>query len=466
MTTSATGTGTRRSTARDSGTPRCYGIGAIRGSLVGIDDLDRRIVALAFPALGALLAEPLYNLTDSAIVGHLGRAPLGALAIAVGVLDVAWWAAAFIEMATVTLVAQLWAVSDTEGARRGVGAAYVMSVVVGAFCAVLILALASPLTTALGGKGLVARDAVTYLRISAIGIIPLVATFAGTGHLTGLGNTKRPFAIVLVANGINIALELVLVYVVHLGIAGSAWGTVAAQFAGAGLFLASSLRSEVRPSRPRGGDLARLARDGVPLTIRTVALGLAFLYSTAVAARLGGAILAGHQIALQIWLLLALALDALAVPAQVFVSRAMGAGDSAKAVEVGRRTLRLGLLVGVLLGMTTIAVSGVLPAAFTEDPGVRHQATLALIVCGCQQPVAALAFVLDGLLLGASQYRILRTAMLVALVCFVPVAAGVLRFRFHGIVGVWLALTCWLLVRTGVLLHRWLTRAWDTKSAG
>jgi putative MATE family efflux protein len=433
----------------------------IRGSLVRIDDLDRRIVALALPALGALLVEPLYNLTDSGIVGHLGRAPLGALAIAGGALAVVWWTAAFIEMSTVTLVAQRQAAHDTDGARRGVGAAYFVSLAVGAFVAALILVLASPLTALLGGKGLVARDAVTYLRISAVGMVPLVSTFAGTGHLIGLGNTKRPFAIALVSNGINIALEILLVYVVHLGIAGSAWGTVAAQFASAALFLASSLRAPVRPARPLRGDVARLARDGVPLTIRTVALGVALLSTTAVAARLGEAILAGHQIALQIWLLLALTLDALAVPAQVFVGQAVGSGDSSTAARVGRRALRLGLYAGVGLGIATVAVAGVLPAVFTNDPVVRHEATLALIVCGCQQPVAALAFVLDGLLLGASDFGILRTAMLVALAGFAPVAAIVLRLHWLGIVGLWLALTCWLVVRTAVLLHRWVSRAWE-----
>jgi putative MATE family efflux protein len=199
----------------------------------------------------------------------------------------------------------------------------------------------------------------------------------------------------------------------------------------------------------------------VPLTIRTVALSVAQLSSTAVAARLGEAILAGHQIALQIWLLLALTVDALAVPAQVFVGQAIGTGDRLRAIEVGRRTLRLGLGVGVALGIATVAASGVLPAIFTEDPGVRHVATLALILCGIQQPVAAVAFVLDGLLLGASDFRILRTAMLLALAGFVPVAAIVLRFRWLGIVGVWSALTFWLLVRTAVLLHRWVRGGWE-----
>lgn len=423
--------------------------------------LDRRIIALALPALGALLVEPLYNLTDSAIVGHLGRAPLGALAVAGGALTVVWWTAAFIEMATVTVVAQRRGAGDTETARRDVGAAYVLSIALGVAAAVFVVGLAVPISDVLGARGLVARDAVLYLRISAIGMVPLVASFAGTGHLNGLGNTRRPFEIALVANGINIALEVVLVYVVHLGIAGSAWGTVAAQIAAAALFAASSLTAPLRPSRPRAADLARMARDGVPLTIRTVALGLALLSSTAVAARLGGAVLAGHQIALQIWLLLALALDALAVPAQVFVGEAVGAGDRSQAVAVGRRTLWLGLLVGTALGLLTIGLAGILPAVFSSDGGVRHEATLALLLCGAQQPIAALAFVLDGLLLGAADYRTLRAAMLVALCGFVPLAAVTLRVHSLGIVGVWLALTCWLIVRTAVLLRRWTSRRWQ-----
>ena len=423
-----------------------------------LDSLDRRIIGLAFPALGALLVEPLYNLTDSAIVGHLGRAPLGALALAGGALTVIWWTTAFIEMATVTLVAQRRGASDAEGATRDIGAAYALSVLLGVAAAVLIFTLASPLASLLGGRGLVRAGAITYLRISALGMVPLVASFAGTGHLNGMGNTKRPFAIAAVSNGLNVALEIVLVYVVHLGIAGSAWGTVAAQFVAAALFVASSVRAPIRPKRPRLSDLARLARDGVPLTIRTAALGLAIVGSTAVAARLGTAELGGQQIALQIWLLLALALDSLAIPAQVIVGEAVGAGDRAKQQLVGRRTLRFGILAGVVLGVITIITAGIIPEVFTADGGVKHEGTLALIICGVQQPVAAIAFVLDGLLLGTSEYGVLRNAMLLALAGFVPVAALVLWLRWPGIVGVWLALSLWLLVRTAALLRRWSSR--------
>ena len=424
------------------------------------DELDRRIIRLALPALGALLVEPLYNLTDSAIVGHLGKEPLGGLAIATGALNIVGWTSAFLEMATVSFIAYRRGAGDEAGAGRAAGAAYVWSIGTGVAVALLVAGLAVPVVHVLGGRGLVGRDAVTYLRISAIGLVFLLVALAGTGHLTGLGDTRTPFRIALKANTVNIVLEVVLVYGARAGIAGSAWGTVVAQIVSAGLFSAASRRAVIKPMRPGRRELTRLGSDGVPLTIRTVALGLALLASTAIAARLGSARLAGHQIALQIWLLLALTLDALAVPAQVFVGEALGRGDRPGAERVGRRTLLFGLVAGAALGLATIALSWLIPWAFSSDPAVRHQATVALVICGALQPAAAIAFVLDGLLLGASGYRTLQYAMLASLLAFAPLAAVTLADHGLGLVGVWLALTCWLTSRALILGWCWLRGRW------
>lgn len=198
-----------------------------------------------------------------------------------------------------------------------------------------------------------------------------------------------------------------------------------------------------------------LLRDALPLTIRTAALGAALLSTTAIAARLGVAVLGGHQITLQVWTLLALTLDALAVPAQVYVSQALGRGDLDAAREIGRRTLRMGIVVGVAVGALTMALSFVIPLAFSPNPAVRHQATIALVVCGLQQPLAAVAFVLDGLVLGASDYATLRRAMLIALVVFAPLGGLTLAFHRLGIAGIWVALLCWLAVRCVLLGRRW-----------
>jgi Na+-driven multidrug efflux pump len=207
--------------------------------------------------------------------------------------------------------------------------------------------------------------------------------------------------------------------------------------------------------------MAALLRDGVALVIRTAALGAALTASTAIAAQVGTATLAAHQIALQVWLLLALTLDALAVPAQVYVGAALGAGDVDDARAVGSRCLRLGLVASGVVGAATMALSPALPYVFSSDGRVRAVATIGLAICGALQPFAGIAFVLDGLLLGAGDYGILRRAMLLALLAFAPLAAATLADHSLGIAGVWLALACWLAGRCVLLGRRWASGAWS-----
>jgi Na+-driven multidrug efflux pump len=208
-----------------------------------------------------------------------------------------------------------------------------------------------------------------------------------------------------------------------------------------------------------------LVRSGTALVVRTIALGAALTAATAIAAHVGSATLGGHQIALQVWLLLALTLDALAVPAQVYVGAALGAGRVDEAVAIGARCLRLGLIASAVVAVVTIALSPALPYVFSSDGSVRHVATIALVICGALQPFAALAFVYDGLLLGAGDFATLRRSMLLSLVAFAPLAAATLVHPALGVTGIWLALTCWLAARTALLGRRWRSRAWAAPAA-
>jgi putative MATE family efflux protein len=418
--------------------------------------LNARILRLALPALGALLLEPLYNLTDTAIVGHLGRPQLGGLALAAGVLNVVWWTTAFLGQVTLTRVAQGAGSGERSGAGRAVGAAYVLALLLGIVGALAVEALAHFATALLGGHGAVAANSETYLHIAALGIAPLLLSVAGTGHLNGLGRPRRTLEITLAASLLNVALEVFLVYGAHLGIAGSAWGTVAAQIVAAGGFWASSQRSSVRPARPRRDDLRRLVADGIPLTVRTLALDAVLLAATAIAARLGPSDLAAQQVVLQVWILLALSMDCLAVAGQILVGEATGRDDLVAVRAVGRRVLLWSLGAGAALGGLTLGLAGPLPSVFTSSPRVAAVASGALLVCGAQQPVAALAFVLDGLLLGVARFGALRRAMLAALLAFVPAGAAVLAFPAVGIVGLWLALTVWVGVRALILYRGWV----------
>src|SRR5947209_2258708 len=423
----------------------------------GLAAKDRRILALAIPALGALIVEPLYNVTDTAIVGHLGKAPLGGLALAAAVLNLLGWTSAFLQMATTSQVAYRRGQDDHVGVTAAVTAAYVVAVGMGLLVALLVAVVGPELTRLLGGHGDVQRNATTYLRISAVGMPFLLLTLAGTGHAQGHEDTRSPLLIVLVANIVNVGLEVLLVYGAHLGVAGSAWGTVVAQVVAAALFVQVSRRKLTSAvSRPGRGEYAVLVRNGVALVIRTIALGAALTASTAIAARVGPTTLGGHQIGLQVWILLALTLDALAVPAQVYVGTALGRGDMDDAKRIGRRCLQLGLIASAVVGVMTMALSTLLPYVFTGDSDVRSHAVVALLVCGALQPFAAVAFVLDGLLLGAGAYAALRRSMILALLAFAPFAIATLLHPQLGIVGIWLAITCWLAARCALLGRYWL----------
>ena len=420
----------------------------------GRRDLDRRIARLAIPAVGAIAAEPLYNLADTAIVGHLGSEPLDALALAASTLSVVVWLAIFLQTATTTEVARHAARGQHDAAGRVVGAAYAVAAGWGVVTSAIVAGIAPWLVGLLGGHE-ASGAATSYIRVAVLGLPFLYLSYAGNGHLTGLEDTRTPLRIAVGANAVNVALELWLVFGLHTGLIGSAWGTVAAQVLAAAAYGYASWRSSYPPARPGRSEVAALLRDGHRLSVRTIALGVVPLAATGVAARLGPVPLAGQQVAYRIWGLLSLSTDALAVPAQVFVSAALSRGDRAAAEQAARRTLVLGLIAGIGLGVLTAALALLAPAAFTADPAVRSAAVTGLLWSALTQPLAAVAFVYDGIILGLGDYSAMRRTMLWAIVAFAPLAILVLRFHWLGLPGVWVALGCWLAARTVMLGRRW-----------
>jgi putative MATE family efflux protein len=417
---------------------------------VKLSERDRRILALAVPALGGLAVEPLYVLVDTAIVGRLGTTPLGGLALASTTLTSLLWVFNFLSYGTTARVAFLTGRGD---ARRAAGVASQALWLAGLFglpLATGVFLLARVFASVIGGHGAVLDAAVTYLRISALGMPAVLVALVGQGHLRGLSDTRTPFVVVAVANGLNVVLELVFVYVLHLGIAGSAWGTVIAQLLAAVWFL-GLIGRRVGPTgverRPRWAEMRELIVIGRHLFLRTAALLATLAVSTSVAARLGSARLGGHQIALQIETFLALAVDALAIPGQALVGTLLGAGDIAEARATGRRLLGWGFIVGGALAASVVALAGVLPHVFSGDPRVVHNATVALVFVGVMQVPASAAFVLDGSLMGAADFRFLQWATIAAGLAFVPFAVAVLRWHSWGIVGIWSGLLVWITVR-------------------
>jgi putative MATE family efflux protein len=417
---------------------------------------DVEILRLAVPAFGALVAEPLFLFADSAIVGRLGTAPLGGLGVAGQALTTLVGVSIFLAYGTTAAVArQLGAGNRRAAIRQGIDGLWLAAII-----GVVVIAVCWPLSPliagAFGGSAEVTHQATIYLQISLLGAPSMLIVLAGTGVLRGLQDTRTPLVVAVAANLVNVALNALLVLGLHWGIAGSAWGTVAAQTAAAVAYLAMVARGAQRARVPLSPDLTGLraaAITGASLVVRTVALQAVLVVVTAIAARQGNAAIAAHQIAFRAWTLIAFALDAIAIAGQAITGRYLGAGDVAGARSATNRMIGWGAIYGVVFALILIATIPVLPGVFAAAPDVRRMLLPVLLVAAAQQPIAGVVFVLDGVLIGAGDQDYLALAGLVAAAVF-GLAAAAIGALHGGLVALWLAFSLWLLARFVTLTLR------------
>ncbi len=405
---------------------------------------DREILLLALPALGALAAEPLYVLVDTAIVGHLGTSQLASLAIAATVLSTAFTIFNFLTYGTTAQVSRLHGAGrDRDAAALGSQALW-LGIGIGLLLLILLELTAPAIVSLMGGKGEVAEGAVLYLRISALGAPLFILASAAQGFLRGMGDLRTPLVILLVAHIVNVFLELLFVYGFGWGLKGSAWGTVIAQAGMAGAFFAVQYRA--RLERPHPDKMRPLMRIGSEIAVRTTALTGSFLLGSAVLARVGAASLGAHQIAFQLWVFLALVLDAIAIAGQVMVGRMLGAGAAIQARAASMRMIGWAVVIGAGFGAVLLALGDLVPQLFTNDPAVIAKANEIWPLFALMMPFNGAVFALDGILIGAGDTRFLMWGMLAAAAVYIPIALLTLQ-RDWGIAGVWWGLVALIGIR-------------------
>jgi MATE family, multidrug efflux pump len=426
---------------------------------------DREIVSLALPALGALAAEPLYLLVDTAIVGHLGRTQLAALGMASVILGSLFVVFNFLQYGTTAQVARASGAGAEETARRLGAQAIWLSLAFGVLVSTLVAVLAPQLVALVGGEGEAADYAVTYLRIAAVGFPAAFLALGGQGYLRGIADLRTPLVIVISGNLVNVILEVLFVYGFDWGIAGSAAGTALAQLGMGAAFVAVVVRGlRGGDARPRPALARRVLTLGKWIFIRTAALTSAFALAGAVATRSGDEAIAAHQIAYQLFLFLALVLDSIAIAGQIIVGRELGAGRAERAYAAGERMIWLSIGLGAFFAVAMLAATNVLPRAFTSDGAVLDQAALLWPLFALMQPLAGGVFALDGILIGASDGPFLAMSMVAAFVSCAAVLLVTLEADW-GIRGVWFALVVLIVVRLVLMTARfrrgrWLVTGW------
>lgn len=413
---------------------------------------DREILGLAIPALGALAIDPLLTLMDTAFVARLGTVPLAALGVDTAILSFAFFAFNFLAYVVTPLVARALGGGHVEEARRWVGDALALAVVLGATVTVIVQ-IAAPLFVDLMGAGPeVAGPAVSYLRIRALATPAVLVVTAGHGAFRGHKDTRTPLKVALGVNLINLVLDPLLIFGLDWGLEGAAVATVIAQYAGAVWFLRLLVVREMA-SRPRGltsslPSLLALGRNGALLTVRSGLLLAALTVAASTATRLGPAEIAAHQLVAQVFLFAALLADSFAIAAQAMVGDTAGRGDRQLLDTLSRRLVLWGIAAGVVLTLIVgLGRHGL--GILASDDRVAALAVRAGGVVALAEPVAALVFVGDGIFLGllALGAMVASTALgglvAVALMAWTPLG--------DTLDGIWWAIAAMLVVRGLVL---------------
>ncbi|SHM58192.1 MATE family efflux transporter [Cryptosporangium aurantiacum] len=418
-----------------------------------------RVVRLAASAFVVLAAEPLFLLVDTAVVGHLGQvalAALGAGGTLMGLLAIVGTSLAY---GTTGRAARWYGAGQRDAAvGEGVQASW-LALLVGGLGILAGQLLAGWATRLIAGEGEVAEAAESWLRIAILGLPGILLVFAGNGWLRGVQDTRTPVVVVVVANVVSAVISPVLVYPVGLGLVGSAWANVAAQWLGGGLCLWALARERV-PVRPRWSVMQRQLMVSRDLVVRSAAFQIAFLTAAAVAGRAGAAQLAAHQVGLQLWNLAALLLDSFAIAAQSLVGAALGGGDVSTAKSTAWRVSRFGLVAGVVLAGVFGLLWFVVPYVFTDDDAVREQLGVLWPFLVAMVPVGGIVFALDGVLLGAGDNAYIRNVTVgSALLGFVPVTLATALLGW-GLAGVWTGLAVFIAVRFVGMVWRTRSGAW------
>ncbi len=414
------------------------------------------------------MAEPLYVLADTAIVGRIGTPQLGGLAVASAILLTAHAMFIFLAYGTTAAVARLIGAGEHQRAAHQAVQSIWLAIVAGVILSIVGLLTSSRLVQLFGGNDTaVTENALIYLRISLLGLPAMLVVLAGVGYLRGVQDTKRPFFVALGSAVANFVLEVVLVYGFDQGIGASALSTVVAQCAAAAVFVWWIKQAVARHDvslRPNPAVIRRLAVAGWDLLIRTTALRASLTVTVAVAARIGSDDLAAHQIVIEIWTVLALMLDAVAIAGQALIGLALGAGLPERARALGRRMIGWGASVGVMTGVLVLALSPVLPYLFTSNAAVVSLTGFLLLHVGFSQPAAGVVFALDGVLIGAGDLRFLAASMVGAGV--VLVSGGVLVLVLGAGIGwLWAALHAWMAARLILTLGRFSRPQWQVTGA-
>ena len=386
----------------------------------------KALFALALPTFGQLIAEPTFILIDTAIVGHVGESALAGLALGSTIILTAVGLCIFLAYATTSQVAHLFgAGKQREGLQAGIDGMW-LALAIGVVLSIVLLIGAEPLCWLLGGRGADLDQGVVYTRAVVLGAPGMLIVYAANGLYRGLQKIWITLAVAVAGAILNTVLDVLFVIAMGWGVGGSGFATFIAQwFMGICLVIPAIgwARKQNVSLRPRGRGIAASGRDGLPLFVRTLALRCGLVATVIAAASLGTAVLAGYQIVNASWNFMVNLLDSVAIAGQTMVGAELGARRFEDARRLTKMSMRSGLLVGIVAGAAFALIGVVAPQAFSPDTEVQQLAAVGMVITGITLPLQSWMWAMDGILIGAGDFRYLAWTCSVITIVYVCVLA-------------------------------------------
>ncbi|KAK8495052.1 hypothetical protein V6N13_122743 [Hibiscus sabdariffa] len=345
--------------------------------------------------------------------------------------------------------------SENAEVKRGkrhipsVSTALILGSVLGILQAICLFWGSKPLLSVMGVKhnSPMLSPALKYLTLRSLGAPALLLSLAMQGVFRGFKDTKTPLYATVAGNLTNIVLDPIFIFVLRLGVSGAAIAHVLAQYL-ISLILLWRLMKQVSllPPNMKHLQFGRFLKNGFLLLARVIAVTFCVTLAASMAARLGATPMAAFQICLQVWMTSSLLADGLAVAGQAILASAFAEKDYKKVTATTSRVMQMSFVLGVglavVVGVGLYFGSGI----FSKDASVIHLIAIGVPFVAATQPINSIAFVFDGVNFGASDFAF--TAYSMVLVSGASIASVFLLSKSNGFIGIWIALTIYMVLRS------------------
>lgn len=409
----------------------------------------RSVLAIALPMTVAWMTTPLIGVTDTAVVGQLGVAALiGAVALGAVLFDILGTVFNFLRMGTTGLVAQAMGAGDEDEETNTLWRALLIAAAAGAAIVLLRQPILDLFILAMGPSEAVAEATAEYWDARVWSLPLMLANYAILGWLIGLARSGTGLALQVLLGAVNIGASILFVLGFGWGVTGVAAASVLAEgvtLAAGGAVVWAALRTRRRPTLAavleRAGFLRMMSlnRD---ILVRSAILIAVFTFFSSVSARLGDLTLAANAILLNVLLIGGYYLDGLAAAAEQLAGRAVGAHYRPAFDSTVRITVAIGVAAASALSAVFLFAAEPFVRLMTTAEDVRAAALGHFAWAAMGPVVGALAYIMDGLYIGATWSAAMRNMMVLSAALFL--AVWWVATPLMGNAGLWLALLTFL----------------------